>query len=265
MSFNNDTCNNINLSSGVSFTDNIVCNGKENTFMNTIVSNDTSLITLSSQTNSQENTVICNSANELYNVSTVYGSVKNDSLYNDTTFNDNFSNLHDDIPHDLNMNSLYNNVTLSSDNTCIHNLNNNSSTCAQNLVDLGLKSKGFRIGHINVQGIQNKIDQIDLMLNHSNNDVHIFGLSESKLKQFHADSVFQLDNYQFFRRDRVITNKRKEEGGGIIVYCKNEINCKRRSDLEVKEIECLWLEIFPKNSKSFLVGKIYRNPNEAVI
>ena len=133
MSFKNDTCNNINLSSGVSFTDNIVCNGKENTFMNTIVSNDTSLITLSSQTNSQENTVICNSANELYNVSTVYGSVKNDSLYNDTTFNDNFSNLHDDIPHDLNMNSLYNNVTLSSDNTCIHNLNNNSSTCAQNL------------------------------------------------------------------------------------------------------------------------------------
>ena len=123
-------------------------------------------------------------------VSTVNGSINNDNLYNDTTFNDNLSDLHADIVHDLNMNSLYNNVTLSEDN--IHNVNNNSSTCAQNLIDLGLKSKGFRIGHINIQSIQNKIDQIDIMLNHSNNDVHVFGLSETKLKHFHADSAFQL-------------------------------------------------------------------------
>ena len=95
--------------------------------------------------------------------------------------------------HDLNINSLYNDVTLSEDN--VHKVNNDSSTCAQTLVDLGLKSKGFRVGHINEH---NKIDQIELMLNHSNNDVHVIRLSETKLKHFHADSAFQLDNYHLF-------------------------------------------------------------------
>ena len=186
MSRRSDTCNLMNLSSDVPFIAKRVCN----TSMDNIVSNDTSLLNHRSQSNSQENTIICNSVNDQYNVSTVCDSINDDSLYNNTTFEDNFSDMHADIVHDLNMNSLYNNVTLSADN--IHNVNNDSSTCAQNLVDLGLNSKGFRIGHINIQSIHNKIDQIDLMLNHSNNDVHVFGLSETKLKHYHADSVFQL-------------------------------------------------------------------------
>ena len=38
----------------------------------------------------------------------------------------------------------------------------------------------------------------------------------------------------------------------------------RRLDLERNEMECVWLEVFPKNSKSFLVGNLYRHPNEGV-
>ena len=30
-------------------------------------------------------------------------------------------------------------------------------------------------------------------------------------------------------------------------------------------IECIWLEIFPKNSKSFLTGTMNRHPNETVL
>ena len=256
----------VNISSSESFTDIRkveIYNGNKNISVSDELSNNCSLMNTTLLTGTQESTIICSSANDLYNASTINGSINSDNLYNDTTYDANLSNLHDDIVHDLNIHSLYNNITLSDEN--IHDVNNNSATCAHNLVDLGLKSKGFRIGHINIQSIQNKIDQIDIMLNHSNNDVHVFGLSETKLKHFHTDSAFQLDNYQLFRKDRFITNERKEEGGGIIVYCKNEINCKRRCDLEVKELECLWLEIFPKNAKSFLIGNIYRNPNEAVI
>ena len=43
--------------------------------------------------------------------------------------------------------------------------------------------------------------------------------------------------------------------------------CERRLDLECENIECIWLEIFPKNSKSFLIGSMYteyRHPNETV-
>ena len=39
----------------------------------------------------------------------------------------------------------------------------------------------------------------------------------------------------------------------------------RRCDIEMKEIECLVLEVFPKNSKSYLVGMLYRHPNETVL
>ena len=89
------------------------------------------------------------------------------------------------------------------------------------------------------------------MLNNSNNDTHVFGLSETKLKDFHSDSSFKIENYQLFRKDRNITRERREQGGGIIVYVRNGVKVERRLDLERNEMECIWLEFFPKNSKSF--------------
>ena len=103
------------------------------------------------------------------------------------------------------------------------------------------------------------------MLNNSKNDIHIFGLSETKLKHYHPDKYFFVDSYQFFRKDRILSKERCEEGGGIIVYVRNELKVERRCDIEMKEIECLVLEVFPTNSKSYLVGMSYRHPNETVI
>ena len=58
----------------------------------------------------------------------------------------------------------------------------------------------MHIGHLNVQGLQNKFDQIDLMLNSENNDIHVLGLSETKLKDFHQDNAFTINNYQYSGR-----------------------------------------------------------------
>ena len=70
-------------------------------------------------------------------------------------------------------------------------------------LDLGLNCKGFRMGHMNIQGISNKIDQVRMLLNSSKNDVHIFGLSETKLHAVHPNSAFMIDGYQQpFRKDR---------------------------------------------------------------
>ena len=41
-------------------------------------------------------------------------------------------------------------------------------------------------------------------------------------------------------------------GGGIMVYVKNGINAKRREDLEINDISCIWLEISQNKGKSFL-------------
>ena len=123
---------------------------------------------------------------------------------------------------------------------------NISSMSAQSMLNLGLSKKGFKMGHLNIQGIQNKIDQLDLLLNSSKNDIDILGLSESKLNSSHMNSFFKINNYQTFRKDRLISTDRPQHGGGLIVYVKDGIKCERRTDLECERIECVWLEIFPK-------------------
>ena len=129
------------------------------------------------------------------------------------------------------------------------------------MLNLGFKCKGFRIGHINIQGLNNKMDQVRLMLSSDQNKIHIFGLSETKLQSFHPDNIYEIDGYQKpFRRDR-----KEKQGGGILLYAKNGVSCQRRSDLEHENLECIWLEVKPNKSKPFLVGHIYRPPNSGII
>ena len=45
---------------------------------------------------------------------------------------------------------------------------------------------------------------------------------------------------------------------------KNDVKVERRSNIELDEIECLLFEVFPKKAKSFLVGILYRHPNETI-
>ena len=127
-------------------------------------------------------------------------------------------------------------------------------------LDLGLNCKGFRMGHMNIQGISNKTDQVRMLLDSSKNNVHIFGLSETKLHAVHPDSAFMIDGYQKpFRKDRGVNM-----GGGLLVYVREGVCCNRRSDLEKENLECVWLEIKPVKSKPFLVGNIYRPPNSNI-
>ena len=129
-----------------------------------------------------------------------------------------------------------------------------------NVLDLGLKGKGFRIGHINIQGLSNKIDQLKLLLQSGQNQINILGVSETKLNNIHPDSPFHINGFQKpFRRDR-----KENAGGGILVYVKEGVCCKQRPDLEHARLECIWLEVQPVHSKSFLVGHLYRPPNSTI-
>ena len=48
------------------------------------------------------------------------------------------------------------------------------------------------------------------------------------------------------------------------MYVRNGVKVERRQDQERIEIECVWLEVFPKKSKSFPVRILHRHPNEGV-
>ena len=148
------------------------------------------------------------------------------------------------------MNDFSNLVTMAADD----------QTDMSNLSNLGFQGKGFRIGHINIQGLNNKLDQVKFLLTSGENKIQILGLSETKLRDYHPDAIFEVDGFQkTFRRDR-----KENGGGGILLYVKNDVCCKRRSDLENDQLECIWLEVKLTNSKSFLVGHIYRPPNSGI-
>ena len=88
------------------------------------------------------------------------------------------------------------------------------------------------MGHINIQGINNKIDQVSLLLESEKNQIHVLGLSETKLNSLHPDSAFQVNGFQKpFRKDREINS-----GGGLLVYVKDGTSAYRRVDLELKDL-----------------------------
>ena len=68
-----------------------------------------------------------------------------------------------------------------------------------------------------------------------------------------------IPGFKYERKDRLAS-----EGGGWIVYLSDNFKYKRKVELESNDIESVWLEIFPKHRKSFLLCFVYRAPQSAV-
>ena len=130
-------------------------------------------------------------------------------------------------------------------------------------LQLGLSDKGLNFGHLNIQGIcgkeMSKFSEIKAILS-CNKNLHILGLSETKLKDHKLNSMFQIEGFQDpYRKDNDLNGD-----GGIIVYVRNGINAKRREDLEINNLSCIWLEISQNKGKSFLIGNMYRPPDSKI-
>ena len=123
-----------------------------------------------------------------------------------------------------------------------------SSAVTLNETELANK---FSIVHYNIQSISNKKDLLEAKL--SNFDV--ICLTETWLDQRTADNAIKFNGYTTYRRDRVV-----DPHGGICVYVKHYFFSKRRSDLELLDVECVWVELSVHNRK-IVIGTFYRPPN----
>jgi hypothetical protein len=90
----------------------------------------------------------------------------------------------------------------------------------------------------------------------------ILSFTETWLKESDLTDDVYLPGFQtpscYCRNDRSLV------GGGISVYVKkNSIYAKRRKDLEVSAIECVWIEL-SLSGKTFLYGTFYRPPNSNI-
>lgn len=120
-----------------------------------------------------------------------------------------------------------------------------------------LSKRGIKIFHLNVRGLLNNIDQIGILL-HDFKDIDILTLSEIHItKDSYNDNpdLYHIPGYSFIYRAR-----KKGKCGGVAMYISDRVKWKHRTNLEHNELESLWVEIFQKNAKSFLVGTMYRPP-----
>ena len=100
------------------------------------------------------------------------------------------------------------------------------------------------------------LPKFDLIATESEAAYDLLILSESWLKpEIKSDSIGLTNFHSPFRRDRC-----DRPGGGVVIYVRDNIYCKRRSDLEFQGLEAVWIELSIK-SKKLLIGGCYRPPN----
>ena len=108
----------------------------------------------------------------------------------------------------------------------------------------------------NVQSIYNKVNTLSVELS----EFDILAFIESWLHPGIPDEDLKLPTYH--RPER--KDRNNDPHGGVLIYIKDSIHYKRRLDLELPGIECIWVEIIMKN-KRLLFGLFYRPPSADAI
>ena len=125
-------------------------------------------------------------------------------------------------------------------------------------IELTFESKGLHFCNFNIQHIVPKIDELRITMAHEHSP-DIFGMCETFLTSSVSDDQMAVDGFDLMRKDR--SDTQNKAGGGVILYYRKSINCKRKCDIEISNIETLWAEITLPNAKPFLICSVYRPPS----
>lgn len=99
---------------------------------------------------------------------------------------------------------------------------------------------------LNARSLFPKLDELTALLAMS--PVDLVAITESWLHE-DIDSLLSISGFNFFCKDRALGR-----GGGVCVYLREDIPCKRWVDLENLNFECLWLCLRPKRLPRPLSG-----------
>ena len=119
------------------------------------------------------------------------------------------------------------------------------------------EKQDLRVGHVNIYHLQNKVLDLCAFLNKPSY-FHLYGITETRLAPHISDEAVAIPNFSIIRRDPTCLGET-----GIAVYIHLDIQhiIRRRSDLEIEEVECIWVELKPSStSPPLLIGILYRNP-----
>ena len=117
--------------------------------------------------------------------------------------------------------------------------------------------RNLKIGHLNVNSIYGKADEVTNLLNTCRFD--IFFIAESKIDGSVSSSLFAHPEYRIIRRDR------KKGAGGMLVYIRRSITALRRAKLEPEGVELICLDVKGCGNSWFLICACYRSPSKCKI
>ena len=83
----------------------------------------------------------------------------------------------------------------------------------------------------------------------------IITLCETWLNDTISDNEIGLDGYDLIRKDR------NRSGGGVVMYIRNMISYKVRSDIMPDTLETITIEVAKYRAKPFFINTWYRAPN----
>ena len=117
-------------------------------------------------------------------------------------------------------------------------------------------SNHLSVVHYNVQSLVPKLDLLTTELS----EFDILAFTETWLNPSVPTNDLTIDSYRIpERKDRP-----GDSHGGVILYVKNNIHYTRRQDLELRGVECIWIELTLKH-KHILFGVFYRPPNSEAV
>ena len=129
----------------------------------------------------------------------------------------------------------------------------NLSDISEHFINLRKSNpKNFLLAHININSLQNKFDELRVILD--NNLVDCLYVSESKLNDSHSDSLFQIPNYHMYRKDN-----KHDNGGGLICFIRSDIPSYEEK-IDSHPCENLTIVAHIESVKWIFIG-VYRKPS----
>ena len=109
------------------------------------------------------------------------------------------------------------------------------------------------IGYLNINSLRNKIADLQIFI--QNIPLDYLVLSETKLDESFPNAQFNLDGYEI-----IVRWDRDKNVGGLIVFVRRGIICKRISDFEQSFSECICSEL-TISKRRWLCFSRYRPPD----
>ncbi len=144
----------------------------------------------------------------------------------------------------------------------IRNVNSNSLLLSKDDLNSGLNSKGFKIAHLNINSLRNKLSELAIAMHKFK--ITVMVLTESKLNRSDITTRLMIDGYNIARFDNEFG---KEHGGGIVLYISHKCaynhidlvfaypKIKFPKNTEVK-LTC----VKPPHSRRIMLVTIYKPP-----